>query len=191
VAGPNELAYLAQLGRVYEAFGVPVPLVHQRAMATLVDSNAMRFLSRQDVPLESLQAQDEAALNALLQSQLPPGVETSLQAAMRAVDERLNALAEEVAQLDPTLEGATRSALGRMQDDLKKLQGKIIQAAKRKNETLRRQYHHAQAQAFPGGHPQEREIGFVYFLNKYGPTLLERLNEALAVEMGTHWVVTI
>ena len=34
--------------------------------------------------------------------------------------------------------------MSRMQDDLKKLHGKIIQAAKRKDETLRRQFQHAQ-----------------------------------------------
>ena len=55
--------------------------------------------------------------------------------------------------VDPTLEGAARSTLGRMQDDLKKLQAKVLQAAKRKDETLRRQFKHAQAQAFPGGAP--------------------------------------
>ena len=94
-------------------------------------------------------------------------------------------------QIDPTLEGAARSTLARMQDDLKKLHGKIIQAAKRKDETLRRQFKHAQAQAFPGGHPQEREVGFVYFLNKYGPALVDRLGDELPLDMGTHWVMTI
>jgi bacillithiol biosynthesis cysteine-adding enzyme BshC len=191
VAGPNELAYLAQLGRVYEAFGVPMPLIQQRATATIVDSNAMRFLTRHEVPLESLRAQDEAALNELLQSQLPPTIEASLQDAVRAVEERMEVVAREVVQLDATLEGATRSTLSRMQDDLKKLHGKVIQAAKRKNETLRRQFHHAQAQAFPGGHPQEREIGCVYFLNKYGSTLVDRLGDELTLDMGTHWVMTI
>jgi len=78
-----------------------------------------------------------------------------------------------------------------MQDDLKKLHGKIIQAAKRKDETLRRQYQHAQAQAFPAGQPQERTIGFFYFLNKYGPVLVDRLGDELGVEMGIHWVITI
>jgi bacillithiol synthase len=191
VAGPNELAYLAQLRRVYEAFGIPMPLIQQRASATVVDSNAMKFLTRHEIPLESLRAQDEAALNELLQSQLPPSVDASLQDALRAVDERMTRVAQEVAQIDPTLEGAARSTLTRMQDDLKKLQAKIIQAAKRKDETLRRQYHHARAQVFPGGHPQEREIGFVYFLNKYGPTLVDRLSDELPLDMGTHWVVTI
>jgi uncharacterized protein YllA (UPF0747 family) len=78
-----------------------------------------------------------------------------------------------------------------MQDDLKKLHAKIIQAAKRKDETLRRQFQHAKAQAFPAGHPQEREVGFVYFLNKYGPALVDRLSDELPIDMGTHWVITI
>ena len=191
VAGPNELAYLAQLRGIYDAFGVPMPLMYHRATATIVDSNAMRFLARQELPLAALRAQDEGALNQLLEAQIPPAVHVAQDDAARAVAERMEALARAVAQLDATLEGAVRSTLGRMQDDLKKLHAKIIQAVKRKDETLRRQFRHAQAQAFPGGHPQERAIGFVYFLNKYGSGLVDRLSEDLPLDQGTHWVVTI
>lgn len=191
VAGPSELAYLGQLRRVYESFGVPMPLIQQRATATIVDSNAMRFLSKHNVQLETLRAQDEAALNELLIAQLPTSVEVAIQVAGDTIEQRMDALAQEVPRIDATLEGATRSTLSRMQDDLKKLHAKIVQAAKRKDETLRRQFHHARAQTFPSGHPQEREIGFVTFLNKYGPSLVDRLVEALPAEMGTHWVITI
>jgi len=191
VAGPSELAYLGQLRRVYESFDVPMPLIQQRATATIVDSNAMRFLSKHDVQFETLRAQDEAALNDLLIAQLPASVEVAIQVAGDTIEQRMDALAREVPRIDPTLEGAARSTLSRMQDDLKKLHAKIVQAAKRKDETLRRQFHHARAQTFPSGHPQEREIGFVTFLNKYGPALVDRLIEALPAEMGTHWVITI
>ena len=190
VAGPNELVYLGQLRGVYDAFGVPMPLMQQRATATLLDSNAARFLVRHDAPLEALRAQDEAALNALLEAQLPPGVDTSLAEVTQQLEERMEQLAASVKEIDATLENAARSALGRMQDDLKKFHGKIIQAAKKKDETLRRQFQHAQAQAFPGGEPQERAIGFVSFLNKYGPALVDRLLEELPPDMGTHWVIT-
>lgn len=191
VAGPNELAYLGQLRGVYDAFSTPMPLIQQRATATLVDSNAMRFLTRYDVALETLRAQDDAVLNAVLEAQLPPSVEASLDEVLRTLEQRMERLAKEVVQIDPTLEGASRSTLSRMQDDLKKLHGKIIQAAKRKDETLRRQFQNARSQAFPGGEPQERAVGFVYFLNKYGPALVDRLYAELPVDAGTHWVVTI
>jgi bacillithiol biosynthesis cysteine-adding enzyme BshC len=190
VAGPNELAYLGQLRSVYEAFGIPMPLMYQRATATLLDSNAVRFLVRHDVPLEQLQAQDESLLNQLLAAQLPPDVDAAMQDVSRLLQDRMEQLATSAAQIDATLEGAARSAFGRMQDDVKKLNAKIIQAAKRKDETLRRQFHHAKAQAFPGGEPQERSVGFASFLNKYGPPLVDRLFEELTSDIGIHWVIT-
>ncbi len=191
VGGPSETAYLAQLRGVYAAFGVPMPLVQQRASATIFDSNAMRFFQRHQLPLEAFRAQDEATLNELLKAQIPPAVDASLEDAARAITECMECVAEEVGRLDQTLEAAARSTLSRMQDDLKKLHGKIIQAAKRKDETLRRQFMHAQAQAFPGGQPQEREVGLVYFVNKYGSVLIDRLSEELPLDQGSHWVVTI
>jgi bacillithiol biosynthesis cysteine-adding enzyme BshC len=191
VAGPNELAYLAQLRPVYAAFGLPMPLMYQRTTATILDANAMRVLTRHDLPLESLRARDDGVLNQLLEAQIPAAVTTSMDDAVRGVEERMDVLARAVAQLDATLEGAARSAAGRMQDDLKKLHAKIIQSIKRKDETLRRQFKHAQAQAFPGGHPQERALGFLYFLNKYGFALVDRLKADLPLDQGTHWVLTL
>ena len=59
--------------------------------------------------------------------------------------------------------------MGKMEHDLRSLQGKVIQAAKRRDETLRRQFTRAQAQIFPLGQPQERTLTLVFFLNRYGP----------------------
>ena len=67
----------------------------------------------------------------------------------RSIDERMGALAAAVPQIDPTLEGTVRSTLGRMQHDLQTLHNKVIQAAKRRDETLRRQFQRAQALTFP------------------------------------------
>jgi len=191
VAGPNELAYLGQLRGVYDQFGVPMPLMYPRASATLLDSAAMRFLTKYDVSLESLQPQNEAALNELLRAQIPPAVEESFTRAAHAIEDHMARVVAALSGLDPTLEGAARSTLTRMQHDLETLHGKTIQAAKRRDDTLRRQFMHARALAFPGGQAQERTIGFVSFLNQYGPALVERLYEELPIDMGRHWVVTI
>jgi bacillithiol biosynthesis cysteine-adding enzyme BshC len=191
VAGPNELAYLGQLRGVYAHFGVPMPLMFPRATATILDAPALRFLTKYSLPLEALQPQDEAALNALLHAQIPEVVEDSFADAARTIDAQMLRIIQAVPALDPTLEGAARSTLGRMQHDLQTLHGKIIQAAKRRDETLRRQFMHARALAFPNGHAQERTIGFISFLNQYGPALVDRLDEELPLDLGNHWIVTI
>ena len=191
VAGPNELAYLGQLRGVYEHFGVPMPLFYPRASATILDSAALRFLTKYKLPLEALQAQDEAALNELLRAQIPPIVEESFTDAAQTIESQMGRLIQTIPALDPTLEGAARSTLERMQRDLQTLHGKMIQAAKRRDETLRRQFMHARALAFPAGHAQERTIGFVSFLNEYGPALVDRLDEELPLDLGHHWIVAI
>ncbi len=191
VAGPSELAYLGQLRGVYEHFGVPMPLIYPRATATLVDSAAARFLTKYQFPLEALQPQDEGGLNELLKTQIPPDVDAAFAAAGAALESHMQRVVDALLTLDPTLEGAARNTTGKIQHDLENLHGKTIQAAKRKNDTLRRQFLRTRALAFPNGHAQERSVGFVWFLNQYGPALVERLWDALPIEMGQHWVITI
>jgi bacillithiol biosynthesis cysteine-adding enzyme BshC len=191
VAGPSELAYLGQLGGVYAAFGIPMPLVVPRASATLLDAAAARFLRKYDLPLDSLQAQDESTLNRLLEAQLPPGVEDAFQDAQQCVAEKMTSLVAAVGRIDATLEGAAKSTLGRIEHEFRTLHGKMIHAAKRRDETLRRQFMRARALAFPEGHLQERTLGFVFFLNRYGPALVDLLASEMPRDRGHHWVFTI
>jgi bacillithiol biosynthesis cysteine-adding enzyme BshC len=191
VSGPNELAYLAQLSKVYEHFEVPMPLVYPRLSATVLDSASARFLAKYDLPLEALQARDESALNRLLAASLPPAVDEALQHTEHSIDGSMSALIAAASALDPTLEGAARSTLGKLQHDLAALRGKIISAAKKRDETMRRQFFRAQAQAFPDGMPQERAISAVSLLNRYGPALLERLLSDLPLDLGHHWILTV
>jgi bacillithiol biosynthesis cysteine-adding enzyme BshC len=191
VAGPNELAYLAQLRPIYAHFGVPQPLFLPRTSATVIDSAAAKFLAKYRIPLEALHADSELVLNCLLEAQLPKSVEAASEEVARAVEGGMAKLIDAVSAIDPTLSGAARGALGRMQHDLATLHGKIIHAAKRRDDTLRRQFGRVRALAFPDGHPQERAVAFVYFLNRYGPALVERLHDDVPLDLGMHWLLTI
>jgi bacillithiol biosynthesis cysteine-adding enzyme BshC len=191
VSGPNELAYLAQLRDVYKHFGVPMPLVFPRATITVLDSAAVRFLEKYDVAFEALQARDESALNRLLAASLPESVDRALADADKTIEERMAAIIASVPAIDVTLEGAAKSTLGKLQHDLATLRGKVISAAKKRDETLRRQFSRAQAQAFPDGIPQERALGSVALLNRYGSALVQRLLQELPLDPGHHWVMTL
>ena len=72
-----------------------------------------------------------------------------------------------------------------MQHELETLHAKVLQAAKRRDDTLRRQFSHVQAQAFPDGQPQERAVGGISFVARYGPAVVTRLLEELPVDSGT------
>jgi bacillithiol synthase len=191
VSGPNELAYLGQLKKVYEHFALPMPLFFPRLSATVIDSASARFLAKHELPFEALQARDDAALNRLLAASLPKAVDLALWEAEEAIEKSMSALIAAVPSVDATLEGAARSTLGKLQHDLSTLRGKVINAAKKRDETLRRQFIRAQGQAFPDGMPQERAVGGIWLINRYGPALVQRLLDDLPLDLGHHWVLTL
>lgn len=191
VPGPNELAYLGQLRQVYECFGLPMPLIYPRLSATIVDRAAAKFLTRYEVDFETLQAADDGALNKLIAAQLPSGIDVAIENAGRHIVKSLELIAHETANVDPTLVGATQTTRDRMERDLRNLKTKIIQAAKRRDETLRRQFNRTRTSLFPTGHSQERSVSSIYFLNQYGPNLINSLLEDLPLEIGQHWLLTI
>ena len=115
----------------------------------------------------------------------------SLKEAEAALPAVFRRVIEAMPSLDPTLAGAAKTTLGKMEHDLRGLQNKVIQAAKRRDETLRRQFIRAQAQIFPLGQPQERTLTTVFFLNRYGPGFVEALIQALPIEPGRHSIVTM
>ena len=191
VAGPNELAYLGQLRKVYAAFDVPMPVIYPRASATLVDAATVRFLNRHEVDFAQLRPRDDGALNRLLAARIPETVEQAIAAAERSAAGHLDAVGDAVPALDPTLAGAVASTRGRIERELGNLRGKVVAAAKRRDSTLRRQFERARAQSFPGGAPQERSVAGIYFLNRYGFALVDRLLADLPLDPGHHWLLTV
>lgn len=191
VAGPGELAYHGQLEGIYKAFGVPRPLLYPRASASIMDARAMRFIERYSMPMTSLTQPDESALNRLIETQLPEDARTAFSGAAEAVAERWGGLMTSIPQVDPTLEGAARGSLKRLQHEIETLQWKTLRAVKRREGDMRRQFRHAQQLAFPRGKPQDRVLGVVYFANQYGPALTDKLVAELPTDMGNHWMVAL
>jgi uncharacterized protein YllA (UPF0747 family) len=165
--------------------------MYPRASATILDSASAKVVAKYGLSLEELQPQDESALNRLLQSQLPKDVERSLSDANEQVQRSMQRVIDAMPSIDPTLAGAAKTTLGRIEHDIRSLHTKVIHAAKRRDETLRRQFVRLQAQAFPLGHPQERTLAVIYFLNRYGPGVVDRLMEDLPLDPGWHWIITV
>ncbi|MFQ5791422.1 MAG: bacillithiol biosynthesis cysteine-adding enzyme BshC, partial [Acidobacteriota bacterium] len=87
VAGPNELAYFAQLAAVYRHFEVPMPLIVPRASFTILDKPHARFIRRYGVRFDELKANDESLLNRILKEQAPPQLEEDLSRARACIQE--------------------------------------------------------------------------------------------------------
>ena len=103
----------------------------------------------------------------------------------------MEALKPSVSAIDPTLAGAVDTTRDKMRETLKTLHSKIIQAAKRKDDTLRRQFVRTRALAFPDGVPQERSLSVVFFANRYGLAFADQLLDVLPLQTDQHYVITL
>ncbi len=179
VAGPGEIAYFAQLAPAYEWATVPMPLIHPRVTATLVEERLERIFEKYHIAPEDIlydaHGKNTALFDAMIESELVPRFETALS----EIDASLESLREKVNQADPTLDGALTSLKGKVLTAVRDFEGKTLAAERKRHATTKAQLDKLLAALLPSGKLQERELNLVYFLNKYGPKYFEIMKQIL------------
>ncbi len=191
VAGPGEVSYFAQYRGVYEHFGVPMPVVYPRASATLIEGKVQRVLDKYDLEMADVGEAPERLFQRLVKANMTVDVDAVFKDAARPVHEAMNALKEKVEAVDATLAQSAEATRAALVGELDALKGRVIKAEKRGQDDVRAQLGKARVNLFPDGALQERTVNATYFLNKYGPDLLARLQEALALDTTAHQVVEL
>ena len=174
VGGPAEIAYHAQIGPSYAHFGIPRPTLAPRPSATLVEPGQARALEAEDVDLAALQADPEILL-ARWAREANPGLEEAFGRVRDALVREMQPVERALSELDPTLVAAADGARGRALHQLDTLHEKALRALKRRDQTRADRLRRTRDALFPGGGWQERELGLVGPLARYGPGLIEQL----------------
>lgn len=191
IGGPAEIAYFAQLGPAYAAYGVPMPLVLPRAHVTLLEARIAELMARHALALPQLRAEAEALVSAILRQDQAAGFQARMADAQAAVARTFKDVEALVGEIDPTLKGPATQAAGHARHQIDGLERKAIQALKRRHEDLRAQVHRVREHLMPGGRPQERVLCLLPFLVKYGRGLLDTLRAAAADPGWTHRLVRL
>ena len=71
------------------------------------------------------------------------------------------------------------------------LKGKAISVQKTKHETTLRQVDKISSSLFPNSFLQERELNFIYFMNKYGMDFLDKLMDEIEINKFEHQVINL
>ena len=177
VGGPAEIACLAQSGVLFERIlGRQTPLI-ARFSATLIEPSVAQLLRRNQLNLEQVLAEENAASLAqrLAARSMPAETREKLDAAAGAFDGELDALVAWLQSQDKGLGQSAETAAGKMRYQMNRLRTLAANFQLQREATLSR---HAEAifQALhPGGSPQERIHGAAYYFARYGLELAETL----------------
>jgi bacillithiol synthase len=191
IGGPAEVAYFAQAEPVYRHLAPRVTPIVPRIFATLIEPRQEKLLKRYELKLSDVLVPAEKLGELVAARALPNGVTNSFDAAARHLDQALGAIQSSLETLDRTLVDAAEHAGSKMRHQLQSLRDKAARAEARKNSELLRHAAELSTHLYPNKELQEREIGAVYFLQKYGAGLVETLKQILKSGCLDHQAVRV
>jgi bacillithiol biosynthesis cysteine-adding enzyme BshC len=180
VGGPAEVAYFAQLGPLYAAYDLAMPLVVPRARLRVIEGRTIRLLGRLGLAPDDAsrpEAELVAAARTRTETADPGGLADKLLAPFTAALEKVQAEIEPhgshlriaVEKTRTRVETAVHKLVRKVEDVRGHADRETVAAVRRVKETL-----------WPRDVPQERLYGLAYFAARYGERpFLERVLETV------------
>ncbi len=176
VGGPGELAYFGQLGRLFRRHGLGAPVTVPRASLLVVERKVATVLEGFDLEVDEVRELDEL-LARLAREGTPDDVRRAMGRWRGDMASAAKELSAATAGLDPSLKGAVTAVRNAGLAALGGLEKKIARAVKRRNDTAWSRLKKAQANLWPRDRPQERVLGPLQYLMRYGPGFTARVLE--------------
>src|ERR1700678_4556939 len=193
VGGPSEIAYFAQSQVLYERILGRTTPVLPRLSATLIEAAIAGLLARHEVSLPDViqsALKDPLELGQRLGARAISVVgKRKLAAAGSALDTELSALATYMHSLDPGLGRAADVSSSKMRYQMNRMRRLAANYELRREQSLGRDAGLIALNLFPNRHPQERLLGAVWFLSRYGETLPELLVDQAGQQCPGHKAV--
>jgi bacillithiol biosynthesis cysteine-adding enzyme BshC len=189
--GAAETAYFSQVAAVYEVLLGRVTPVVPRFSATLVEPKIQRLLDRHRITVPDVFSGPGALRQQLAARNLPRDLQAAFDATKKSLETSLTDIREKLAKLDPTLVDAAQTAASKMQHQLERLYTQATRAELRQGELIGRHAETLSQSLYPEKGLQERAIGGMYFLARYGPELLTQIYDNIYTDCHDHQILEL
>jgi bacillithiol biosynthesis cysteine-adding enzyme BshC len=189
--GAAETAYFAQAGAVYEALLGRVTPIVPRFSATIVEPKMQRLFERHGISISDIFAGPEALRRQLAERGLPEDLQAAFEAARKSLDSHLSDIKEKLTKLDRTLVDAAETARSKIEYQLERLHSQAARAEAQKSELVTRHAETLSNAIYPDKGLQERGIGGIYFLARYGREFLQQLHDAIQPDCDDHQILEL
>jgi uncharacterized protein YllA (UPF0747 family) len=180
-AGPSELTYLPDAAPLYDALGVTRQVPVPRWSGVLLEARVEKLMERYGLELSAFDGKPGELEARLVRNDLPPEAVATLAALRSGIEQHYGRLRESAVKIDPTLDRTVESARNAALGGAQTVEKKLVASLKRlEGETLVRQITRARAAMYPQGQPQERVLTLASFLIRYGPGLVDALDQEVA-----------
>lgn len=189
--GAAETAYFGQSGVVYEKLlGRITPMV-PRFSATIVEPKMQRLLEKHSITFTDVFEGPEALRREIASHSLPEDLQKAFEAANAAFESNFSTLKQKLEKLDRTLVDAAETSRSKMQHQLEKLHSQAARAESQKGELVSRHADILSQVLFPEKGLQERGIGGIYFMARYGSDLLHQIYQSMHSDCHDHQIIEL
>jgi bacillithiol biosynthesis cysteine-adding enzyme BshC len=184
IGGPAEIAYFAQSEVLYQRILGRITPVLPRLSATLIEPAIATIMASHELQLSDVIEAKTAEALALRLGARALSIESKrkLAAAGNAMDTELTALIDHMTALSPDLGRSASVSASKMRYQMNRLRRMSATFELQKQASLLKHATAIMLSLFPNGHLQERLLGGIWFLARYGDTLPTLLIEHAAQE---------
>lgn len=168
VGGSGELSYWLEYKNLFHYFNVHYPVLLMRSMGALINSATYRKLTKSGASLAMLLKPEHEAVQEYIRHKVAN--EVSLHDEMKQLSALMEQVAQKASGVDSTLSTSADAEKQKMLQGLQNLEGKMLKAEKRKEETGINQLKSVRDVLFPEGQLQERKMNF---LNYHSDTFID------------------
>jgi uncharacterized protein YllA (UPF0747 family) len=166
-------------------------VIYPRKSLTLVERKIDHILAKYSLGIPDLWAGVDGIIRRLGENGIPESLGRALSLAASHLEQDFESLVRDIAAFEPTLKESVHLARRKMDQQLRFLEKKIVRAAKKRNDIEVGQIRKAGDSLYPNGHLQERTFNIVPYLLKYGPAFLDKLGEAIDLDVYDHQILTM
>ena len=189
--GAAEAAYFGQAGVVYEALLGRVTPIVPRFSATMIEPKMQRLLEKHGLAIAHVFEGSEGLQKEIAARQLPRDLQAAFEQAKKSFDDNFSLVKEKLEKLDKTLVDAAETSRSKMQHQLEKLYSQAARAEAQKGEVVSRHAELLSESLYPDKGLQERGVGGLYFLARYGSDLLQQLYQTIHSDCHDHQIIEL
>ena len=191
IAGPAEIAYMAQAQVVYQKLLGRMPAILPRASFTILEPLVSRKLTKFGFELGDVLRGRQQLRSRMEQKYLPRALTRRFDAGEKALRRLLKSFRNPLEKLDRTLVDALDSGERKMLHQFMKIKGKAGRAENVRRDVLDRYERLLLDALYPHRELQERSLSPLPWIAGYGPAFLDKLSRLASVEAHQHDVVSL
>lgn len=191
IGGPGEISYFAQVNPLYEIYDIEEPFIYPRSSATIVEQGVNQVLQKHGFTYTDIFSDEKELIQKIVDASSEVNLEGLFEKSNEEIRKQFLEISQKLSTIDKTLGDLSEKSRQKIEQTLDYLKTKASDAEKRKYDTSIRQLTKVRNVLFPNGSLQEREINFIYFVNKYGIDFLKWIFNELEINRFDHQILEL